>query len=145
VKSDQKLSELKHWSDVTYLEWASNQTTAPHKLDYICRMCVTNADTRRIVWQAFKSAVGDGSDMMSDKTFPMTSEQGKAILGTPNGRGVAYFLINHKDAGQMGLKEIESVRAFQIPDTNLTDKLKAWGIQKNSKLYLVFRIKNVEV
>jgi hypothetical protein len=39
--------------------------------------------------------------------FGIDSDQAKAILSSPNGGGVAWFLINHK--AQLGLKTIKSV------------------------------------
>jgi hypothetical protein len=43
-------------------------------------------------------------------TFSMESEEGKAILGTPNGCGVAFMLIQHGKA--LGEKRIEKVTLF---------------------------------
>ncbi|QDS73117.1 hypothetical protein FKW77_001062 [Venturia effusa] len=45
------------------------------------------------------------------KTFSMDSEAGKVLLGSPNGRGVAWFLLQHKMA--FGLKTITSAVVFK--------------------------------
>jgi len=41
---------------------------------------------------------------------PMTDAAGLAVLGTPNGRGVAWLLATHKE--QFGRRTIESVRVW---------------------------------
>jgi hypothetical protein len=43
----------------------------------------------------------------------MTTEGGRAILGSPNGKGIGYFLSQHKD--QLGVKTVESVTVFTTP------------------------------
>lgn len=45
------------------------------------------------------------------KTFDMVSEAGKVLLGSPNGRGVAWFLLQHKRA--FGFKTVERVVVFK--------------------------------
>jgi hypothetical protein len=40
----------------------------------------------------------------------MTTDEGKAILGSPNGRGVAFFLYQHKNI--LGIKTVDSVTIF---------------------------------
>lgn len=44
-------------------------------------------------------------------TFDMTTDEGKAILATPNGAGVAWWLIDHKS--QLGVKTVKSVTVFK--------------------------------
>lgn len=41
----------------------------------------------------------------------MDSEAGKVLLGSPNGRGVAWFLLQHKKA--FGLKTVISAVVFK--------------------------------
>jgi hypothetical protein len=43
-------------------------------------------------------------------TFDMECEEGRAILGTPNGAGTAWLLIQHKK--QLGDRRIEKVTIF---------------------------------
>lgn len=42
--------------------------------------------------------------------FPIESDEGKAILGTPLGKGVARLLIHHR--GLLGHKGIKSITYF---------------------------------
>jgi hypothetical protein len=46
-------------------------------------------------------------------TFPMTELPGLAMLGTPNGYGVAWLLIQHR--AQFGRRTIESVKVWSGP------------------------------
>ena len=41
----------------------------------------------------------------------MSTEEGQAILGTPNGSGVAYFLIDHKP--ELGVRVPTKVTVFK--------------------------------
>ena len=43
-------------------------------------------------------------------TFSLESDEGKAILGTPTGLGVAKLLLDHRDL--LGRKETESISYF---------------------------------
>lgn len=64
--------------------------------------------------------------------FSMTSDAGKAIMGTPNGGGVAWFLVDHKN--QLGVKEVESVRVFKTDGSGGKD----W-------YHAIFNIRNAAV
>ena len=47
--------------------------------------------------------------------FPADSDEGKLLLHTPNGKGVAWLLINHKEP--FGLKTISAVQIWDAsPD-----------------------------
>jgi hypothetical protein len=77
-------------------------------LKYIFRATISNPGTQRIFDQAVLDQTGRQYVGWEDRvTFGMDTERGQAILGTPNGKGVAWLLINHKD--QLGAKTIESV------------------------------------
>lgn len=44
----------------------------------------------------------------------MSTANGQAVLGTPNGNGGAWLLATHK--AKFGLKTIESVRVWAVGD-----------------------------
>ncbi|GAB1210761.1 hypothetical protein APSETT445_009559 [Aspergillus pseudonomiae] len=53
------------------------------------------------------------------KSYDMSTDDGKAILGTPNGAGVARFLMDHKP--ELGVKAPSKVTLFKTTGhTNLT-------------------------
>jgi hypothetical protein len=51
-----------------------------------------------------------GYDAWPGVTFDIESEEGKAILGTPNGAGTAWLLIQRKR--ELGRRRIEKVTVF---------------------------------
>jgi hypothetical protein len=54
-----------------------------------------------------------------------SSDAGKAILGSPNGRGVSFFLYQHKSI--LDVKTVESVTVFSTVGQNPSDNSnEAW-------------------
>lgn len=105
------LPPLKQWSDVVFLEWQA--TTTPQQrqnLRWVFRSGIKNLDTKRIILKAFSSIRQVPSDWPGND-FEMDTSIGKALLGTPNGNGMGWLLIQHK--GQMGHKVIEKVRVYE--------------------------------
>lgn len=47
--------------------------------------------------------------------FSTDTEQGKAMLGTAHGYGVAWFLINHQRT--LGRKKVAAITVFQTVDS----------------------------
>lgn len=58
--------------------------------------------------------------------YEASSDEGMALLGTPNGIGVSYLLIQHKE--YLGHKTVESITVFEL----------------NEELMLLFAIADVE-
>jgi hypothetical protein len=104
------LPDVRAWSDVIFLEWETQAQASGQDikgLKYVVRFEVANKDTVAIVIQG----VGPLNTIKwPGKTIPMSDERGQAILGTPNGVGVAYLLATHK--AQMGQKTVESVQVW---------------------------------
>ncbi|KAF9768654.1 hypothetical protein IL306_014004 [Fusarium sp. DS 682] len=92
-------------------------------LKYIIRSQIANHDTLKIVFQAIlnkyerdhkKKEIGPWKKriVMSHQKDP---KELYAILGSPNGSGVAYMLINHKE--RLGSKVVSRVDIF-VPEGN---------------------------
>ena len=78
-------------------------------LRYVFRMQISNADTESIV----KRVMGDvATSVWPGKTFRMTTDEGKALLGTPHGSGIAWLLAQHKK--QLGLKTVDEVTVYRL-------------------------------
>ncbi|KAJ5984854.1 hypothetical protein N7522_012050 [Penicillium canescens] len=95
-------------SDVYVLQWqklaaGSNKIK---NLKYFIRKDVQNPDTLRII----DEATGNVAKEWPGTTFSMESDEGKALLRTPNGVGLAYMLI-HKP--ELGVKVPTQVRVFK--------------------------------
>jgi hypothetical protein len=107
------LPDIRAWSDVTFVEWQAQAHARAHDikgLKYVIRYNIVNADTSMIINQA----VGPTSSIgWPGVTISMRSEIGRAVLGTPNGVGVAYLLATHK--AQLGQKTVESVHLWSRP------------------------------
>ncbi|BCS25712.1 uncharacterized protein APUU_50423S [Aspergillus puulaauensis] len=104
--------ELFRLSDVYFLEW-QRQAANSRKirgLKYFLRFHIINKDTRRII----KEATGHNVKTWPGDMFGIETDEAKALLATPNGIGVAYFLINHKP--ELGVKTVEKVQVWRNDD-----------------------------
>ncbi|KAL8693753.1 MAG: hypothetical protein Q9218_001498 [Villophora microphyllina] len=95
------------WSDVVARNEAANgpvdtfevnkrfETTDPGRLRYIGRDAIINDDTEAIMQHIFRDK-GEGSLQAPypGHTFSMDQREGLALLGTPNGGGTAYLLMD---------------------------------------------------
>jgi hypothetical protein len=80
-------------------------------LNWIIRAHVINEETRNIVVHALQNAELDSVLSYPEKhTFSMTSDEGLAILRSPNGAAGAYMLGEHRAI--FGIKTIESVTVW---------------------------------
>jgi hypothetical protein len=103
------LPDVKAWSDVVFVEWQSQTEARGHDikgLKYIVRYHIINADTAKIIAQA----AGAAKPAWPGETIPMSDIRGRAILGTPNGVGIAYLLATHK--AQLGHMTVERVQMW---------------------------------
>ena len=97
--------------------------TDPKGINWMFRAGIDNFDTRaQIIW-AFQelglTSIGSTYNTATVWTKTGNARQFHAMLGSKNGSGCAWFLINHK--GPLGIKDITEVRiwnpgqVFQIP------------------------------
>lgn len=108
----EKIPELCYWSDIVYLQYiyaANLQRTFPAPLRYVFRSSIANHDTKDIIY-GICNANGKRLMQWPGTTYSIYSKEGQALLGTPNGHGVAFLLIQHKR--QLGHKVVDSVTVF---------------------------------
>jgi hypothetical protein len=91
---------------------AGNDPKTMKKLKYFIRFHVENDSSKAIALQACDQVIPS----WPGKEFDMTTDAGKAILGTPNGAGVAQLLIKYK--GDLGVKAPTKVRVFKTVNEN---------------------------
>jgi len=96
---------LKYWSDVAYLQWAKSVKT-PSDLRCVLRISIKNPTTKAVVKHIMKDTLAKGDESRSLRTDD-DRDHVAALLGTPNGVGVAWLLIQHKR--QLGHKTVEKV------------------------------------
>ncbi|KAF2013589.1 hypothetical protein BU24DRAFT_464355 [Aaosphaeria arxii CBS 175.79] len=102
------LPALKLWSDIVFLEWQNFKK--PRNLRYVFRYSIKNKNACSIISRALESA-NQVLQKWPGVTFDMSTREGRAILGSPNGAGVAFLLSQHKE--QLGNKTITKVVVFQ--------------------------------
>jgi hypothetical protein len=119
------LPDLRFWSDVAFLQWKS-QASEDSELKYVLRYNVTNYTTNFVV-EAINEANCCKTLPWPGVDYDVASEEGKALLGTPNGSSTAYMLIQHKQ--QLDHKTVDKITVFE----------------HQRELMLLFHIVDVEV
>lgn len=130
AQDGQPYVKLAQWSDVVYLNWANQAGSDVSGLKAVIRFSISNTGA-----QAIMDTVTGGATIPGYKN-PMKFESGtdnyNALLGTPNGSGVAWLLINHKS--QLGIKTIKSISLFRSkeplggdPVTNMAFEIEDWS------------------
>ena len=102
-------SEPVHWSDATLVVWtALNAATGANiqNLKFIGQSDVFNSFTRSIIDRMLPRNMGK-----TFKAFHPTDEAFLALLGTPNGAGGVYLLMQHKQV--LGYKVITTAVVFR--------------------------------
>jgi hypothetical protein len=104
-----RIPNINHWSDVAYLQWLSKADQRSN-LRYVLRYIVLNDLTRFVV-----EYLGLQSKLVltgwPGTTYNTGSVEFNALLGSPNGSGVAYLLAQHKT--QLGHKTIDKITVFK--------------------------------
>jgi hypothetical protein len=110
--ADVPLSCLKHWSDVAFLRWSSLQKAAPGALEYVLRSRISECNTLAVIEELVASLPEEHRYLSwPGISFDMEhNDHAKALLGTPNGSGVAWLLAQHRS--QLCRKSIAEVRLF---------------------------------
>ena len=118
---------VRRWSDIAYLNYLSaceGNTDCMKRIEWVIRYDVRNPTThQRIVeaavnageglsnWPGIKRQMVDGKMDEDDEG----GNDGPALLGTPNGYGVAWLLANHPHS--FGAKTIDYVHLWQAGNT----------------------------
>jgi len=103
------LPKLQSWSDIAWLQWAKIAGENAKNLRYVFRSPVANTEAQWLINRAFQLSSKELSTWPGVE-FEMTTDEGKALLSSPNGAGVAYLLFTHKR--QLGRKTISKVTVF---------------------------------
>ncbi|KAM5388053.1 hypothetical protein ACJA88_001313 [Fusarium oxysporum] len=125
------LTHIQQWSDAVWMQWdrvCSESGGDVEDLKYIIRAQIVNHATLKIVFQAIlnkyerdhkKKSLGPWKKriVVSHQKDP---KELYAILGSPNGSGAAFMLINHKKR-LGGARVINKVEIF-VPEGNFEVK-----------------------
>ena len=94
---------------MVFVEWQSQAESwglDVRQLNYVFRFEIANADTKEVI----RRILGGEESPWPGVEVSMRDPAGLAMLGTPNGLGIAWLLATHKD--QLGTRTIESVRVW---------------------------------
>lgn len=95
-----KLPTVSALSDLMWLAWNIAAPPAPQELRYIARDVVNNDETSAVMNYLFARDSADPRNVpWPGLEYSGDSDEGKALLATPNGRATAWLLIDH--AGEM--------------------------------------------
>lgn len=109
ASSDRKVKpKLKFYSDVAWVQW-SLRAQKESNLKYVLQYDVSNSYTIAVV-KTINYKNGTNVLDWPGTTYDAGSTEGQALIGTPNGSGIAYLLIQHK-AG-LGHKTIDAITVF---------------------------------
>ena len=114
------INAVPSWSEVTWQVWKDScrRTGAdPKHLKTVIRDKVINKIAMRIIKQAHDicGKTAEGSKAVYRPDGP-SSECFFALLGTPNGKGVAFLLLDHRDLQDgLGRKSIKSITTISVP------------------------------
>ncbi|KAI4088501.1 MAG: hypothetical protein LQ344_006015 [Seirophora lacunosa] len=112
----QKIPALHRWSDIVWLAWSLTAGREDRsQLRYIIRENITTKLTRRMMEYIIARAEPD-TDFLPwpGRLYDAArTDEGKALLATPHGVGVAYMLSDHADA--LGGRRYPAVCIFTAP------------------------------
>lgn len=110
--SDRAMPDLQHWSDVTGLLWLRYGERLPN-LRYVLWDDIVTPRTQLILNECVRRAGPlNASLLWPGVTFGLDSDQGRALLGTAQGRATARLLTDHM--GLLGRKNVRSIVVFKM-------------------------------
>ncbi|GAB1725863.1 hypothetical protein NU195Hw_g2587t1 [Hortaea werneckii] len=89
---------LKRWSDVTFLLWQEHCRQAnvdPAGLEWVFHVNISNMETREIIFGVLEEEEPLGP--WPGRSFEISEERGKRLLGSPNGSGTGWLLADHAE------------------------------------------------
>ncbi|KAL5376080.1 hypothetical protein PMIN02_011895 [Paraphaeosphaeria minitans] len=103
--SDDQFPEVQTFSDIGYLNYKHMLGKDPTSFKYMMSLMITNEETASIIARALGS-----KDLgpWPGTSFNWRSKDFKALLGSPNGMGFGYLLVQHKyQLGKMFIKQVQ--------------------------------------
>ncbi|KAK4620361.1 uncharacterized protein CLAFUR5_10729 [Fulvia fulva] len=120
---------LTQWSDIVFLDWqelhhqAGSSEEQKRKIQHFLRIKIRNEETVSTARAARNGGVRTGGQERPPGypgwEWKIHEEAAEAIMGTANGAGTAYFLVQHK--AYFGLKGLDSIRAFDCTEDEEDD------------------------
>ncbi|KAF1959612.1 hypothetical protein CC80DRAFT_501814 [Byssothecium circinans] len=108
-----KLPDLRFWSDIAYLQWRSACAEYECKQSTSCDTPQPQASELNKVLEQIGAELSEWPGVL----LKPDCEEAKVLLGSPNGSGVAFLLIDHK--AQLGRKTVGGIRIFNDDESYL--------------------------
>ncbi|TGO32690.1 hypothetical protein BHYA_0296g00130 [Botrytis hyacinthi] len=129
---------LSRWSDITYLQWAEVckfHGTRVCNLNYIIQHHIANQTILDVIKEVLNKRGESLAPSVCVVSMKDSNGHGAALLGTPNGKGVAWLLAQHKEA----FKDLTiiSVEIFSCKPANNGDETE---LQHTSDKYSWFNL-----
>ncbi|KAL7910289.1 hypothetical protein GGI35DRAFT_479151 [Trichoderma velutinum] len=112
-------THVRRWSDAAWMQWTKAceiRHTDTDNVNYIFRATVQNVNSLTILLQAIRQKysptippIGVWNNRLT-LDFNRNPDEFSAVLGSPNGSGVAFLLMTHK--GALGIKTVSRVDIF---------------------------------
>lgn len=103
-----KLPQLRAFSDVLWGFWNRGNPNIKN-INYFFMMGIVNEETNRLIATCLRSK-RETLRFWPGVSFDTTTDEGHALLGSPNGAAFAYFLMQHK--AELGNKRISKITVF---------------------------------
>jgi hypothetical protein len=103
------LPKLQNWSDLMWLQWMNEAEDQLAGLRYVLRLRIFNKDAEWLIGRALRQAKKEVV-VWPGVEFSMETDEGKVILASAHGSGVAYLLFTHKR--KLGRRTISNVTVF---------------------------------
>ncbi|PPJ52496.1 hypothetical protein CBER1_10713 [Cercospora berteroae] len=114
----EKLVPLQRWSDVAWLgynKWLSSNIAAgrPTKLlEHVVRHHVITPAVKAML-EDITGTTEAHIGLWPGRSYPILTSEALAILGTPHGKGVGWFLAQHKL--YLGVRTVDRINVFNCP------------------------------
>ncbi|SMR52824.1 unnamed protein product [Zymoseptoria tritici ST99CH_1E4] len=110
-----RLPPLRHWSDVTYLQWARlahNNDALRRDLRRVASCNIVNKDVQGVIDRVLGRDTIETLEYPGRTFRPTDGEHFEALLGTSTLSGVGYMLAQHKAPDQLGWRTVESISVW---------------------------------
>ncbi|KAL9046270.1 MAG: hypothetical protein Q9206_007120 [Seirophora lacunosa] len=93
----QMIPAFYRWSDIVWLAWTQIVRDGANRLHYIIQENIITALTRKVM----EIISGAGPDALNlpwpGRLYDLRSKEGKALLATPHGVGIAFLISDHSN------------------------------------------------
>ncbi|KAI4096246.1 MAG: hypothetical protein LQ344_001072 [Seirophora lacunosa] len=93
----QMIPAFYRWSDIVWLAWTQIARDGASRLHYIIQENIITALTRKVM----EIISGAGPDALNlpwpGRLYDLRSKEGKALLATPHGVGIAFLISDHSN------------------------------------------------